>query len=99
MSAVYTIPQIRSLLYPIFVQNGIKKAVLFGSYGKGTATPASDIDLLVDSNLKGLSFVGFMGEVQQTLDKNVDIFDVTHIETDSIIDREIKATGVTLYEK
>lgn len=99
MSAVYTIPQIRSLLYPIFVQNGIKKAVLFGSYGKGTATPASDIDLLVDSNLKGLSFVGFMGEVQQTLDKNVDIFDVTHIETDSIIYREIKATGVTLYEK
>lgn len=99
MDAVYTIPQIRSMLYPIFVQNGIKKAVLFGSYGKGTATPESDIDLLVDSGLKGLRFVGFMGEVQQTLDKDVDIFDVSHIEADSLIDREIKETGVTLYEK
>jgi len=33
------------------------------------------------------------------LDKDIDIFDVTHIEPNSKIDDEIKSTGVLLYEK
>lgn len=97
--AVYTIPQLQNLLFPIFAQNGVKKAVLFGSYGKGTATEKSDVDLLVDSGLRGLRFVGFLDEVQSALGKDVDLFDVTHIEPGSLIDREIRSTGVTVYEK
>jgi len=33
------------------------------------------------------------------LGKDVDLFDVTHIQSGSLIDREIQATGVTVYEK
>lgn len=33
--AVYTMNQLRERLIPIFVDNSIKKAILFGSYGKG----------------------------------------------------------------
>lgn len=78
---------------------GIQKAVLFGSYGKGTATEKSDIDLLVDSGLRGLRFVGLLDDVQRAVGKDVDLFDVTHIQSGSLIDREIQATGVTVYEK
>ena len=99
MPNVYTVPQLRELLTPLFAQYGIRRAVLFGSYGKGTATEKSDIDLLVDSGLRGLRFVGFLDEVQRTLHKDVDLFDVTHIQTGSRIDREIRSTGVTVYEK
>ena len=75
------------------------KAVLFGSYSKGTAVPNSDVDLLVDSGLRGLRFVGLLGDVQEAVGKDVDLFDVTHIVPGSVIDREIQSTGVVLYEK
>jgi len=99
MSQVYTIPQLQQALFPIFNRHGIRKAVLFGSYGKGTATEKSDIDLLVDSGLKGLRFIGFLDEVQSAVGKEIDLFDVTHIESGSRIDREIQSTGVMFYEK
>lgn len=99
MSGVYTVPQLKEVLRPVFNAYGIRKAVLFGSYGKGTATAKSDVDLLVDSGLRGLRFVGFMDDVRQAVGKDVDLFDVTHIEADSRIDREIRETGVTVYEK
>ena len=57
------------------------------------------MDLLVDSSLRGLHFVGFLDDIQRTLGKEVDLFDVSHIQPDSLIDREIRQTGVTIYEK
>ena len=49
MPGIYTVPQLRETLAPVFAQYGIRRAVLFGSYGKGTATETSDVDLLMDS--------------------------------------------------
>ena len=99
MDKVYTIPELKTILSPVFAEHGVKRAVLFGSYAKGTATEKSDIDLLVDSRLRGLRFVGLLDDVQRTVGKSVDLFDVTHIEVGSRIDREIQQTGVTVYEK
>lgn len=99
MEAIYTVPQLQQLLAPVLAENGVRKAVLFGSYGKGAATEKSDVDLLVDSDLRGLRFVGLLEQVQRLLGKEVDLFDVRHIEAESLIDQEIQATGVTIYEK
>lgn len=99
MADIYTLPQLKAVLTPVFVRYGIQKAVLFGSYGKGTATEKSDIDLLVDSGLRGLRFIGLLDDVQQAVGKDVDLFDVTHIQAGSRIDREIRNTGVVVYEK
>jgi len=96
---IYTINQIREKLDSVFKRYGIRKAILFGSYGKGTATQKSDIDLLVESNLKGLRFVGFTEDVKEAVDKDVDVFDVSHIKKDSEIDSEITETGVMIYEE
>ena len=94
-----TISDIRTELSPVFDQYGISRAVLFGSVAKGLATEKSDLDLLVDSRLRGLKFVGFMDAVRRAVGMPVDILDVTHIEKGSKIDREITSTGVTIYEK
>lgn len=94
-----TVSDIQSVLAPVFDRYGISRAVLFGSVAKGSATDKSDLDLLVDSRLRGLKFVGFMDAVRQAVDMPVDVLDVTHIEKDSRIDREIASTGVTIYEK
>lgn len=94
-----SVSDIQSVLTPVFRDYDISRAVLFGSIAKGTATEKSDIDLLVDSKLRGLSFVGFMDAVCQAVGMPVDILDVTHIEKGSKIEREIVSTGVTIYEK
>ena len=96
---VRTISDAQSVLTPIFDRYGISRAVLFGSVAKGTATQKSDLDILVDSKLRGLKFVGFMEAVRQAVGMPVDVFDVSHIEHGSLIDREIQFTGVTIYEK
>ena len=54
MSKIYTVPELQSVLSPIFRANGVRKATLFGSYAKGVATASSDVDLLVDSGLRGV---------------------------------------------
>jgi hypothetical protein len=100
MSMIYTMDELKNCLSPIFQQYGVKTAVLFGSYGKGTATSRSDVDLLVDSGLKGLRFVGLLDAVKTALGgMEVDLFDVSHIEKNSVIDTEISRTGVKIYEK
>lgn len=92
--------EIKDRLFPVFQQYRVKKAILFGSYGKRTATKRSDVDLLVDSGLKGLHFVGLMEAVRTALgEKEIDLFDVSHIEKGSPIDEEIKRTGVKIYEE
>lgn len=99
MTGVYTIPQIKEALSPVFTRYGVRSAVLFGSYGKGTADEKSDIDLLVDSGLRGLRFVALLEDVQSVVKKDVDLLDVRHIQTGSRIEREIQRTGVKVYEK
>lgn len=99
MTGIYTIPQLQEALLPVLRQYNVRKAVLFGSYGKGLATETSDVDLLVDSGLKGLRFVGLLNDITRAVGKAIDLFDVTHIEAGSLIDREIQETGVTVYEK
>ena len=94
-----TVNDVRRMLAPVFDQYGVSKAVLFGSIVKGTATAKSDLDLLVQSDLKGLKFVGLIEAVRQAAGMPVDVFDVTHIEQGSLIDQEIQAAGVTIYEK
>ena len=60
MKAIYTVNDIKRILQPVFKKHNIKKAVLFGSYAKGEADAKSDIDIMVDSNLRGLAFYGLL---------------------------------------
>lgn len=99
MGSIYTIPELQDILSPIFSRYGIRKAVLFGSFAKQQVTTDSDIDIFVDSGLRGLSFVGFMEEVRRAVGREIDLFDVSHIEEGSQIDYEIRNTGVMVYEK
>lgn len=93
----YTIGQIQSILTPIFSSYKIRKAILFGSYAKGIAQEKSDIDLLVDSGLKGLAFYGLLEDVVEALGKQVDLLDTTQVMPNSEVDCEIAKTGVLIY--
>ncbi len=46
MNKIYTLPEIRSLLTPVFACYGVRCAVLFSSHAKGGTTEHSDTDIL-----------------------------------------------------
>lgn len=97
MNETYTVAQIQDLLVPIFREYKVRKAVLFGSYAKGSAKNKSDIDLLVDSGLKGLAFFGLLEDVVNALGKDVDLLDISQVIPNSDVDNEIYKTGVIIY--
>lgn len=99
MSEAYTVDQLKHVLVPIFQRNNVRKAILFGSYGKGQATAKSDADLLVDSGLRGLAFFGLLDDVCESLECEVDLIDTYDVIPNSRVDREIKDTGVVIYEQ
>ena len=49
---------IKIQLEPLFKKHGVVRAIVFGSYAKGTATENSDIDIVIDSDglLDGMNF-------------------------------------------
>ena len=99
MSEVYTIAQLQGVLTPVFQKNKVRKATLFGSYSKGKATVHSDIDIMVDSGLRGLAFFGLVDDVCESLDCEVDLIDIRDITPDSKVDLEIRNSGVVIYEQ
>lgn len=95
---IYTLYELKQTLTPIFKKHKVKKAILFGSYVKGTADTRSDIDLVVDTNLSGLKYYGLLGEVTNALRFPVDLIDRKSIKKGSDFEKEIMNTGVTIYE-
>ena len=98
---VYTIEEIKNILQEILKDQPVYHVVLFGSYAKKKATKKSDIDLVIDthSELKGFALLKLICNIEEKLKKEVDGFEKYEIIKDSPIDKEIKKTGVVVYEK
>lgn len=99
MQPMYTTQQLQDRLAPVFRENGVRKATLFGSYSKGVADSYSDVDLAVDSGLRGLRFFGLLEDICTSLDCKVDLISMDDVIPNSRIDQEIRRTGVVIYEQ
>ncbi len=95
--SVYKVPEIRRRLEPVFKASKVRRAVLFGSYASGNATEHSDVDIFVDSGLRGLDFVELIECTREALQKNVDMLDSRYVAEDSPVMREITSSGVQIY--
>ena len=98
---IYSINEIKEMLYKYLANTQVRKIILFGSYSKNMATKTSDIDLVIDTNgmLRGFAFLELVLELEQLFNKNIDGFEFYEIIENSRIDKEIKETGVVVYEK
>jgi len=101
MESIYDLEEIKKILYPVFMANAVYKAILFGSYAKGSATEKSDIDIVIDSNgeLLNIHFYGLLEQIIEKLNKNVDLFEISEIKKDSSIYEAIQREGVLLYAR
>ncbi len=98
---VYSIEEIKKILKEILEDKPVYQVILFGSYAKNMATKESDLDLIIDtkSELRGFALMKLICEIEEKLQKDVDGFEKYEIIEDSKIDKEIKKTGVVVYEK
>lgn len=97
---IYTIEEIKRKLTPIFQENGVIKAILFGSYAKGEASEDSDIDIVahVDDDMDILDFAEISGFVEEALNKNIDfLYGGDTFSEDMVL--EIENAGVVIFEK
>ena len=98
---IYTIEEIKKILKEILSDKPVYQVILFGSYAKKKATKESDVDLIIDTNsqLKGFALLKLICQIEEKLQKEVDGFEKYEIIENSVIDKEIKETGVVVYEK
>lgn len=75
----------------------VEYVYLFGSYAKNTARPDSDVDLLINTKEKGLSYFGLIEELRNSLKKKVDLINVTELGDNNELLLEILKDGVKIY--
>ena len=76
------IKQIKQSILPILRRYGVTKAALFGSTVRGQMQSDSDVDILVqiDKDISLLEFVGLKIELEQALQRNVDVVEYETIK-------------------
>jgi len=78
------IGDLKRIVIPILQKGGATRAALFGSYARGESKPESDVDILVELP-KGKSLFDFIDlelELEDTLDKKVDLVEYSTIKPD-----------------
>lgn len=98
---VYTIEEIKDILKKILKNMPVYNVILFGSYAKNSANKNSDLDFIIDTKetLMGFKLYSLITMIEEAFNKQVDAFEKTEIIENSKIDKEIKKTGVVVYEK
>lgn len=92
-----TMDDIRRKCSKVLEQYDVNFCYLFGSYAKGKETPASDVDLLISANIKGLKFYGLVEDLRIALQKRVDVLDMAQLKENVKLTEEILKDGVKIY--
>ena len=96
---IYNIEDIKEIVKPIFDEYKVNHVLLFGSYARNEASLISDIDLcIIDPKIKSLKLFSLKGDLQKALSKDIDIFQISSIETDSPIYKNIFSDVITIYD-
>lgn len=95
--APYTIRELENIVAPIAKRHGVESVRLFGSYARGTANEASDVDLLIEKGRLNSLFQlsAFRLDIEDALRLPVDL--VTTASTDKLFIDAISREEVLLY--
>ena len=72
---IYTLDEIRKIAAPIAARHGVAALYLFGSYARGEATPASDLDFRIEKGkIQSLfQLTDFEMDMEAGFDKPLDV--------------------------
>jgi predicted nucleotidyltransferase len=95
-----SIEEIKSYIIPVVEKYPIERVVLFGSYARGDASDASDVDLVVESGgkMRNSKIFTLGGDLLVALPVRVDVYDILEIEEYSPLYNSIREDGIIIYE-
>ena len=100
---VYSMAEISEIVAPIARKYGLPAIFLFGSYARGTPTPASDLDFLVDTTGTGLTSLLKLGalyaDLEAAFDKPIDLITVSSIHQPAQLPRDVQFKKAVWKEK
>ena len=85
MNEKLSLEELTRAIKPLAEKYCIAEIYLFGSYARSEETAESDIDLLVygGERFKLTNIFAFAEELRETLQKDVDAFEIHEVDTDS----------------
>ena len=99
---IFSIDEIKRIVVPIAEKYDVDRVFLFGSYARGNANAASDLDFVIDKGrLSGLRFAGMLGDLQDHFDKNVDLLTSSSLMKDDRypnFKQKIEKDMIVIYE-
>ena len=96
-NGMLTVDEIRRICTEVFSHRSVEYCYLFGSYAKGKATPASDVDLLISTSVSGLQFFDLVEELREALKKKVDLLNLNQLDGNLTLTDEILKDGIKIY--
>jgi len=93
-------PSMKKTIADYFKTQPVVKAWIFGSFARGEATPASDVDILVAldyTHLDGFGFFGMWGDLERMLGRSVDL--VTESGLNPNIRESVERDKQLIYER
>ena len=90
----------RALSLFLLIATSVEKAILFGSYAKGSQTEARDVDIFIDckGKIRGIDFFGILDDITEALNVSVDLIEASQIIDGGRAQQEIAETGIVIYE-
>ena len=99
INKIYTIDEIRKIIFPIAIRYGVERMYLFGSYARGEATSQSDLDFRLDKGaIKGLvSLGGLYNDLSASFEKELDLLTTGSLDEEFL--NEIANEEIVVYER
>lgn len=94
---ILTLEEIQETCNEVFKNYEIEYCYLFGSYAKGKANEKSDVDLLISMPVNGIKFFELVELLREKLRKKVDLLDMTQLDNNPVLVREILRDGIKIY--
>ena len=94
---ILTVDEIREACGEILKDYPVEYCYLFGSYAKGKANEASDIDLLVSSGISGLRFYEMTEKLRGKLHKKIDLLDMKQLTGKEELLNEVLKDGIRIF--
>ena len=94
---VLTTEEIRAACGEILKDYSVQYCYLFGSYAKGNASPASDVDLLISTETTGLRFYELTERLREKLHKKIDLLDLRQLSGNQELLNEVLKDGIRIY--
>ena len=94
---VLKLDTIKVTVSDVLSKHNVNTCYLFGSYAKGKATGASDIDLMIVSDIEGIELYQIIDDLENKLKKKVDLIRLETAIQNVKLMNEILKDGIKIY--